>query len=93
MTGLFGFLSAVIMLLRLAMRKARGQAFNLSDYLTMAAMVCLATRTAFATVVTLWSNNNLSPGYRASHKFSDTEIYHRVVGSQLTLVNRIVYNT
>ncbi|KAH6694274.1 hypothetical protein BKA61DRAFT_564320 [Leptodontidium sp. MPI-SDFR-AT-0119] len=93
MTGVFGFLSAVIMLLRIAMRKARGQVFNLSDYLTMAAMVCLATRTAFATVVTLWSNNNLSPGYRTSHKFSDTEIYHRVVGSQLTLVNRIVYNT
>ena len=93
MVGAFGLCSAIIMLLRLAMRKVRGQKFNLSDYLTMAAIVCLASRTGFATVIVLWGNNNLTAKYRASNEFIATEIYQRVVGSKLTLIDRIIYNT
>lgn len=93
MVGVFGFLGTVIMVVRLIMRKVRGQSFNYSDYLTMAAIVCLAARTAFTTVVVLWGNNNLTEDYRSSHQFSATDIYQREVGSKLTIVNRIGYNT
>ncbi len=93
MLGVFDFTSTVIMLLRLAMRKYRKQEFNLSDYLTMAAIFCLAARSGFTTVVVLWGNNNLTDAYRASHPFTDTEIYQREIGSKLSLVDRIVYNT
>jgi hypothetical protein len=93
MVGVFGFTGMIIMLLRLAMRKYRKQDFNLSDYLTIAAIVCLAARSGLTTIVELWGNNNLSAAYRASNIFTDTEIYQREVGSKLTLINRIVYNT
>lgn len=75
------------------MRKYRQQSLNLSDYLTIAAIFCLAARSGFTTVVVLWGNNNLSAAYRAQHEFTDQEVYEREVGSRLTLVNRIVYNT
>jgi hypothetical protein len=93
MLGVFGFAGILIMLFRLAMRKYRKQEFNLSDYLTIAAILFLAARSGLTTVVVLWGNNNLSAAYRASDTFTDTEIYHREIGSKLTLVNRIVYNT
>ena len=93
MVAVFGFCGAFLMLSRLAMRKVRRQKFNLSDYLTMVALVCLATRTGFATVVVLWGNNNLTATYRASNEFTALEIYQREVGSKLTLVNRFNYNT
>jgi hypothetical protein len=93
MVGVFGFTAVVIMLSRLALRKYRKQGFNLSDYLTMAAIVCLAARSAFTTVVELWGNNNLTAAYPALDTFTDTEIYQREIGSKLTLVNREFYNT
>jgi hypothetical protein len=93
MVAVCGFCSALLMLARLAMRKVRRQGFNLSDYLTMVALACLASRTAFTTVVVLWGNNNLSAADRASKLFTAVEIYQREVGSKLTLVNRITYNT
>jgi hypothetical protein len=93
MVWVFGFAGMVIMLFRLAMRRYRKQEFNLSDYLTIVAIVCLAARSGFTTVVELWGNNNLTAAYRASNPFTDTEIYQREIGSKLTLVNRIVYNT
>ncbi len=93
MVGVFGFCGALIMLLRLAMRKVRGQQFNLSDYLTIVAIICLASRTGLTTVVVLWGNNNLTATYRASNEFTASEIYQRKIGSKLTLVNRMVYNT
>ena len=93
MVAVFGLCAALLMLSRLAMRKVRRQKFNLSDYLTMAALTCLAARTGFTTVVVLWGNNNLTDAYRASNVFTAVEIYQREVGSKLTLVNRIFYNT
>lgn len=93
MVAVFGFCGASLMLARLAMRKVRGQKFNLSDYLTMVALGCLASRSGFTTVVVLWGNNNLTASYRALNNFTAVEIYQREVGSKLTLVNRIFYNT
>lgn len=93
MLAVFGFVGMLIMLARLAMRKYRKQDFNLSDYLTVAAIVCLAARSGFTTVVVLWGNNNISPADRATEIFTDTDLYQREVGSKLTLVNRITYNT
>jgi hypothetical protein len=93
MVAVFGFCGAFLMLSRLAMRKVRRQKFNLSDYLTMVALACLASRTGFTTVVVLWGNNNLTATNQASNEFTALEIHHREVGSKLTLVNRINYNT
>ncbi|CZR70237.1 uncharacterized protein PAC_20138 [Phialocephala subalpina] len=93
MVTVFGFCGAFLMLSRLAMRKVRRQKFNLSDYLTMVALACLASRTGFTTVVVLWGNNNLTDTYRAWNEFTALEIHQREVGSKLTLVNRINYNT
>lgn len=93
MIGVFGFCSISIMLLRLVLRKVRGQPFNFSDYLTVAAVLCVASRTGFITMVVLWGNNNLTAKDRASTELTATEIYHREVGSKLTLVDRSVYNT
>lgn len=64
----------------------------ISSYLTMVAIFCMFGRTAFATVILLWQNNNMTEAYRASHTFTDQEIYERVVGGKLTLVNRVIYN-
>jgi hypothetical protein len=93
MVGVFAFFSASIMLLRLAMRRVRRQKLRLSDYLTVTAIVCVASRTGFATVIVLWGNNNMTAAHRASTKFTATDIYQRVIGSKLTLIDRIVYNT
>jgi hypothetical protein len=59
----------------------------------MVAIFCMLGRSAFTTVVLLWQNNNVSSAYRASHVFTDEEIYQREVGGKLTLVNRAIYNT
>ena len=93
LVAVFGFLAIVLMLARLVMRRVRDQPFNLGDYLTMVAIICMLARTAFTTVVLLWGNNNLTEAYRASHHFTEKDIYRREVGSKLTLVNRAVYNT
>jgi H+/Cl- antiporter ClcA len=93
MMAVCGFCGALLMLARLAMRKVRRQKFNLSDYLTMVALACLASRNAFTTVVVLWGNNNLTAADLTSNTFTAVEIYKREVGSKLTIVNRVNYNT
>lgn len=91
--GVLGFASALIMVTRLAMRKVRGQRFDISDYLTMGAIACLAARCSFATVIVLWGNNNLTSSYRASKLFDATEIYQREIGSKVTLCDRVFHST
>jgi hypothetical protein len=58
----------------------------------MVAIFCMFGRTAFTTVVLLWENNNMTEAFRASHTFTEQDIYERVIGGKLTLVNRAVYN-
>jgi hypothetical protein len=91
LVAVLGFLTIGIIALRLMMRKYRGQAFNLSDHLTIACIVMIFARSAFTTVVLLYGNNNMSIG--ASEQLTSDEIYRREVGSKITLVNRAVYNT
>lgn len=93
LVAVFACCSTFIMLLRLTMRKVRRQDFNLSDYLTAAAIGCVACRTGFAMVIVVWGNNNLPSNDQSSIVLTATEIYRRVIGSKLTLVDRIVYNT
>jgi hypothetical protein len=88
----FTWVAMAIMVLRLALRKVRRQAFDISDYLTMVAMFCLLMRNGAIHVVLVWGTNNMSAALRAG-KFSEEEIYQRTVGSKLTLVNRVFYNT
>ncbi|KAE8368942.1 hypothetical protein BDV27DRAFT_27830 [Aspergillus caelatus] len=89
LVGVFGALSEALMLLRLVMRRCRGQHLILSDYLTIACIGLVLARSAFATVILVWGNNHMD---RSVTDISSTEIYRRQVGSKLTLVNRLVYN-
>ncbi|KAL4967393.1 uncharacterized protein BDV14DRAFT_198123 [Aspergillus stella-maris] len=90
LVGVFGGLSIILMAIRLFMRKYRHQDFILSDYLTMVCIVFILARSAMTTVVLLWGNNNMT---RPAPDLTDLEIYHRTVGSKLTLANRAIYNT
>jgi hypothetical protein len=92
-TWLFTWLGEALMALRLIMRKARKQRFDVSDYFTIAAMAFLIMRLAMVHVVLIWGTNNISAAYRDSHVFTDLEILHRQIGSKLTLAVRAVYNT
>ncbi|KAE8381691.1 hypothetical protein BDV26DRAFT_289319 [Aspergillus bertholletiae] len=89
LVGVFGALSEALMLLRLVMRKRRGQRLNLSDYLTIACIGLVLARSAFATVILVWGNNHM---HRPVSDITEMEIYRRQVGSKLTLTNRLVYN-
>ncbi|KAB8263034.1 hypothetical protein BDV32DRAFT_146825 [Aspergillus pseudonomiae] len=89
LVGVFGALSEALMLLRLVMRRCRGQHLILSDYLTIACISLVLARSAFATVILVWGNNHMD---RHVADLSSTEIYRRQVGSKLTVVNRLVYN-
>ncbi|KAB8067219.1 hypothetical protein BDV29DRAFT_163604 [Aspergillus leporis] len=77
------------MLLRLALRKHRGQPLILSDHLTIVCIGLVLARSAFATVIILWGNNHMD---QPAVDMSSTEIYHRQIGSRITLVKRLVYN-
>lgn len=89
----FSWLAVLIMAVRLIWRKMAKQKYILGDYLTMAAIVCALTRVALIHVVLIWGTSNMSKAYRATHNFTDAEIYQRQVGSQLSLANRIFYNS
>lgn len=91
--GVCSFLATLIMVVRLALRKVRRQNFNLSDYLTIAAVVCLTARVACVTVFEIWGNNNITAAYRANIEFTATDIYRRGVGSKLTICDRMLHTT
>lgn len=90
---LFSCLALAVMFARLVWRKIARQEYNLGDYLTIAACVCALTRLGLIHVVLTWGTNNVTPKYRDSHNFTDEEIYRREIGSKLSLVNRVFYNS
>jgi hypothetical protein len=92
-TWVFTWLAEALMTLRLLMRKFRKQRFDISDYLTIAAMAFLIVRLGLVHVVLVWGTNNISAAYRQSNVFPDQEIWQREVGSKLTLASRAVYAT
>ncbi|KAE8330956.1 hypothetical protein BDV39DRAFT_190203 [Aspergillus sergii] len=79
--------------IRLVMRKIRGKAFVLGDYLSLCAILCALIRLALVHVIIIWGTNNMSRGFRYSHHFTSEEIYRRETASKFTLVNRVFYNT
>ncbi|OOO08004.1 hypothetical protein OAory_01045040 [Aspergillus oryzae] len=89
LVGVFGALSQALMVLRLVMRRCRGQRLILSDYLTIACIGLVLARSAFAAVILVWGNNHMD---RPVADISSTQIYRRQAGSKLTVVNRLVYN-
>ncbi|KAL0933824.1 Pth11-like integral membrane protein [Colletotrichum truncatum] len=90
---LFSCLALSIMVARLAWRRIARQEYNLGDWLTIAACVCALTRLGLIHVVLTWGTNNVSPKYRQTHTFTDEEIYRREIGSKLSIVNRVFYNS
>ncbi|POR33811.1 Uncharacterized protein TPAR_06003 [Tolypocladium paradoxum] len=89
----FSWLAVLTMAARLIWRKIAKQSYNLGDYFTIAAVVCALTRLAVIHVVLIWGTSNMTEAYRNSHNFTDTEIYQRQIGSQLTLTSRVFYNS
>jgi hypothetical protein len=92
-TWVFTWVSEAIMTLRLVMRRVRGQAFDRSDYFTMASMALLIFRLPTIHVVLLWGTNNVSDEYRLEHIFTDRELYEHGVASKLVLAARVLGNT
>lgn len=88
--SVFGAMTTIVMTVRLGMRKYRKQPFNLSDYITMAAICCVLCRTANEVVILLWGSNNLPipPGTILTPE----QISHRRTGSILSLATRFFYN-
>ena len=89
----FTWLAIALMVVRLTMRKVRGQKFDASDKLTMLCMFFLAARCAVVHVILIWGSNNMTQAFRKNQVFGVQEIYRREMGSKLTLVNRTFYNT
>lgn len=90
---LFSGLAFAVMLARLVWRKVAKQPFNMGDYLTMAACICLVARVGLIHVVLTWKTNNMSAALRKTYVFTEDDIYRRTVGSKLSLVNRVFYNS
>ena len=90
---LFSSLAFAIMLARLIWRKVAKQPFNLGDYLTMAACFCLVARVGFIHVVLTWKTNNIPASVRKTAVFTAQDLYRRGVGSKLSIVNRVFYNS
>lgn len=90
---LFSCLAFLIMVVRLVWRKVSKQDFNLGDWFTVAAIVCTLTRLGLIHVVLTWGTNNVSAAYRKTHTFTNEEIYRREIGSKLSIVNRVFYNS
>ncbi|KAL9945169.1 hypothetical protein ACHAQF_006720 [Verticillium nonalfalfae] len=81
------------MVVRLIWRKVAKQAFNLGDYLTMAACVFVVARMGIIHMVLTWKTNNMPAAYRENHVFTPEEIHHREIGSKLSIAGRVVYST
>ena len=89
----FSWVALFIMTARLIWRKVAKQRYILGDYFTMAAMVCALARLALIHVVLIWGTANISAAYRQAHEFTEREVFERQIGSQLSLVNRVFYNS
>ncbi|KAM0322191.1 hypothetical protein ACHAQA_009681 [Verticillium albo-atrum] len=90
---LFSWLALVIMVARLVWRKVARQPFNGGDYLTMGACFCVMARMGLIHVVLTWKTNNVSAAIRKTYVFTAEDIHRRQVGSKLSLVNRVFYNS
>ncbi|UQC91447.1 uncharacterized protein CLUP02_16982 [Colletotrichum lupini] len=92
---LFSCLALIIMVARLVWKKVHisRQEYNLGDWFTVAAIICALTRLGLIHVVLTWGTNNVSAAYRKNHTFTDEEIYRREIGSKLSIVNRVFYNS
>ncbi|KAG7146494.1 hypothetical protein HYQ46_004710 [Verticillium longisporum] len=90
---LFSWIALAIMVVRLIWRKVAKQAFNLGDYLTMAACVFVVARMGIIHMVLTWKTNNMPAAYRENHVFTPKEIHQREIGSKLSLTARVVYSS
>ncbi|KKY13594.1 putative pth11-type gpcr protein [Diplodia seriata] len=90
---LLTWFAVAIMATRLVLRKVRGQAFQVGDYLTMAAIFCAFVRLGLIHVVITWGTNNMPPTLRDKTHWTPEKVYRREIGSKFALVNRVFYNS
>ena len=84
-------LAILIMATRLLMGRYCKTKWDAGDSLTALAIFCSIARIAFTHVLILWKTNNVSDEYRATHRFTQQEIFHREMGSKFTLIARSLY--
>lgn len=89
----FTWIAVTVMCLRLLLVKVNKRPFSIGDHLTMGAIFCALARLSLIHVVLIWGSNNVSANFRATHRFTSEEIYHREIGGKLTIVNRLFYNS
>ena len=89
----FTWIAITVMCLRLVLVKVNKKIFSAGDYLTMGAVFCAVARLSLIHVVLIWGSNNVTPKFRATHRFTQQELYQREIGGRLTIVNRLFYNS
>ncbi|KKA31155.1 hypothetical protein TD95_005287 [Thielaviopsis punctulata] len=89
----FSIITIALISTRLIWRKVAHQKYVLGDWLSVAALVCVMCRLGLIHVVLVWGTSNIPDSVRAHINFTDREIYRRVIGSKLSLVNRVFYNS
>ncbi|PWY83351.1 hypothetical protein BO70DRAFT_379194 [Aspergillus heteromorphus CBS 117.55] len=87
---ILGVLTILIMGFRLFLRKRRGQSFDGGDYLTMFCIVIMIYATIEPQVIILLGTS-WNPPYDASSLPTATKVSHQRIGSQMTLMNEVVY--
>jgi FtsH-binding integral membrane protein len=89
----FTWIAVTVMCLRLLLVRINKKPFSAGDYLTMGAIFCAIARLSLIHVVLIWGSNNVSHRFRATHVFTQQQIYQREIGGKLTIVNRLFYNS
>ena len=87
------WIAVCVMCARLILIRIHKKPFASGDYLTAGAIFCAVARLSLIHVVLIWGNNNFTPSFRADHKFTPQEIYHREIGGKLTIVDRVFYSS
>lgn len=90
---LFSWLALAIMALRLGWKHVSKKRYNMGDYLTVGAILCVLARLGFIHIVLTWGTNNIPKAVWKSRTLTAEEIYRRGVGSRLAIANRFVYNS
>lgn len=88
------WLTIPIMVLRLVMRKVRRQKFEVGDFITMVAIICLIAQNCLVHIILRLGTNLIRPEDMDEYFKSPLEaLRNRALGGKLTIVNRVVMIT
>ncbi|OJD11666.1 hypothetical protein AJ78_07610 [Emergomyces pasteurianus Ep9510] len=93
LVGIFGFFTIIVMFARLLLQKIRTRTLCASDYLTIFALIFYCARTTLTVLVFLWGTNVINTPDQMGRQLTQSDVYHRELGSKLALANRVTYST